>query len=187
MYCGSCLHGNTLAAALHAAGADVLLAPLYTPLRTDEERRRRRRASPSAASTSICNSTGVSSVTRLGGWTACWTALPCSAGRAAARRHAAGETGPLAVSMLRGEEGRQRKELKKLLRWLETDIRPDVVHLSTCCSAAWRGNSAHGWACRWWPRSRAKTSFWRSCRSRTTTPPAASCGAGPPTWTPWWR
>ena len=37
MYCGSCMHGNTLAAGLRKAGADVLLAPVYTPLRTDEE------------------------------------------------------------------------------------------------------------------------------------------------------
>ena len=37
MYCGSCMHGNTLAAALRKAGADVVLAPVYTPLRTDEE------------------------------------------------------------------------------------------------------------------------------------------------------
>ena len=37
MYCGSCLHGNTLAAALRGVGGQVLLAPLYTPLRTDEE------------------------------------------------------------------------------------------------------------------------------------------------------
>ena len=31
------MHGNTLAAGLRKAGADVLLTPLYTPLRTDEE------------------------------------------------------------------------------------------------------------------------------------------------------
>ena len=37
MYCGACLHDNTLAAALIKAGADVLLVPTYTPLRTDEE------------------------------------------------------------------------------------------------------------------------------------------------------
>ena len=36
MYCGSCLHDNTLAAALLAAGADVTLVPTYTPIRTDE-------------------------------------------------------------------------------------------------------------------------------------------------------
>ncbi len=36
MYCGSCLHDNTLAAALIEAGETVTLAPIYTPLRTDE-------------------------------------------------------------------------------------------------------------------------------------------------------
>ena len=37
MYCGSCLHDNTLAAALMAKGHEVALIPTYTPTRTDEE------------------------------------------------------------------------------------------------------------------------------------------------------
>src|SRR4029077_17786276 len=37
MYCGSCLRDNALAAALRAAGHDVVLLPLYTPTLTDEE------------------------------------------------------------------------------------------------------------------------------------------------------
>ena len=37
MYCGSCMHDNTLAAALMRRGVDVALIPTYTPLRTDEE------------------------------------------------------------------------------------------------------------------------------------------------------
>jgi len=37
MYCGACLHDNTLAAALQKMGHDVALVPLYTPIRTDEE------------------------------------------------------------------------------------------------------------------------------------------------------
>jgi hypothetical protein len=36
MYCGSCLHDNTLAATLIEQGTDVMLVPTYTPLRTDE-------------------------------------------------------------------------------------------------------------------------------------------------------
>ena len=36
MYCGSCLHDNTLAARCSELGEDVLLVPTYTPLRTDE-------------------------------------------------------------------------------------------------------------------------------------------------------
>jgi hypothetical protein len=37
MYCGSCLHDNTLAAALMAKGHEVALMPTYTPTRTDEK------------------------------------------------------------------------------------------------------------------------------------------------------
>src|SRR5262249_59740860 len=37
MYCGSCMHDNTLVAALSRLGYDVLLVPTYTPIRTDEE------------------------------------------------------------------------------------------------------------------------------------------------------
>ena len=36
MYCGSCMHDNTLVAALGAQGHDALLIPTYTPIRTDE-------------------------------------------------------------------------------------------------------------------------------------------------------
>ena len=36
MFCGSCMHDNTLAAALQAQGHDALLIPTYTPIRTDE-------------------------------------------------------------------------------------------------------------------------------------------------------
>ncbi len=37
MYCGSCLYGNTLAAAIQKLGEEAILAPMYTPIRTDEE------------------------------------------------------------------------------------------------------------------------------------------------------
>ncbi len=37
MFCGSCMHDNTLVAALARQGHDALLVPTYTPIRTDEE------------------------------------------------------------------------------------------------------------------------------------------------------
>src|SRR5580698_7195122 len=36
MYCGSCMHDNTLVVALRTLGHDALLIPTYTPIRTDE-------------------------------------------------------------------------------------------------------------------------------------------------------
>jgi len=40
------------------------------------------------------------------------------------------QLGELTVSMLRGEAGNQRKELEKLVHWLVTEVKPDIVHLS---------------------------------------------------------
>lgn len=37
MFCGSCMHDNTWARALHQQGVEVSLIPLYTPIRVDEE------------------------------------------------------------------------------------------------------------------------------------------------------
>src|SRR6266576_6343164 len=36
MFCGSCMHDNTLVAELIHQGHDALLIPTYTPIRTDE-------------------------------------------------------------------------------------------------------------------------------------------------------
>ncbi len=131
MYCGSCLHGNTLAAALHAGGGDVLLVPLYTPLRTDEESVAEERVAFGGINVHLQQHWGLFRHTP---W---WldrlldrpTLLRWASRRGAGTRPE--QTGPLAVSMLRGEEGRQRKELEKLLGWLESEVKPDVVHLST--------------------------------------------------------
>ncbi|GAH20144.1 unnamed protein product, partial [marine sediment metagenome] len=41
------------------------------------------------------------------------------------------DLGQMTISMLRGEKGRQIKELDRLIEWLETqDNKPDVVCLS---------------------------------------------------------
>src|SRR2546423_1116005 len=36
MFCGSCMHDNTLVTPLRARGHDALLTPTSTPIRTDE-------------------------------------------------------------------------------------------------------------------------------------------------------
>jgi glycosyltransferase involved in cell wall biosynthesis len=51
------------------------------------------------------------------------------AGKAAGTRPE--ELGDLTLSMLRGEEGRQARELEQLIAWLKTQPKPDVICLST--------------------------------------------------------
>jgi glycosyltransferase involved in cell wall biosynthesis len=130
MYCGSCLHGNRLAAALRAAGQDVLLVPLYTPIRTDEENVSVDRVAFGGINVYL---QGVSAFFRHTPWLLDrlldhprllrWAAKSGSRTRAE-------QLGKLTVSMLQGEEGRQRKELDKLIHWLRRDVRPDLIHLS---------------------------------------------------------
>lgn len=130
MYCGSCLHDNTLAAALRVLGEDLLLVPTYTPLRTDEENQSQQRVFYGGINVYLQQKSALFRHTpwlmdrlldapALLDW--------ATRGRASTE---AEQLGDLTVSMLRGEEGRQRKELQKLVHWLCSDARPEVVHLS---------------------------------------------------------
>jgi glycosyltransferase involved in cell wall biosynthesis len=130
MYCGGCIHSNTLAASLIEAGQEVLLTPVYTPLRTDEENVSIRRTAFGGINVYLQEKSALfrrtpRSFDRLWDWPPLLRWLGRRTGATRPDR-----LGPMAVSMLKGEEGRQRKELEKLLDWLEREARPDVVHLS---------------------------------------------------------
>lgn len=128
MLCGACHRDVVLARELQRRGHEVTIAPLYTPLRHDREL-------PTTAPL-------------LFGGVACWleqhglSRLPGSAARLLASRPvmavvgrfaartSPGDVGPLAVSMLEGREGRQAIELERLLAWLDSQPRPDVISLT---------------------------------------------------------
>lgn len=130
MYCGSCLHDNTLAAALLELGEDVVLVPTYTPLRTDETDVSIRRVFFGGINVFLQQK---SSVFRHTPW---WFdrlldhPLLLEVATRSATRVDPTRLGDLTVSMLHGESGRQRKEVDKLVDWLSAEVRPDVVHLS---------------------------------------------------------
>ena len=129
MYCGSCLHGNTLAAALSAAGQDCTLAPMYAPLRTDEESVSIGRIAFGGINVYLQQH---SAIFRHTPWALDHLLDSPGLLRWAASRGAGvrpEQLGPLTVSMLEGEQGRQRKEVEKLVQWL-AGVRPDVVHLN---------------------------------------------------------
>lgn len=135
MYCGSCLHDNTLAGALRGIGADILLVPTYTPLRVDEEDQSEHRVFYGGINVYLQQKSRLFRHTpwlidRLFDWPAL---LDLLAGRSASTE--ARKLGDLTVSMLRGEAGLQRKELAKLVHWLKSEARPDVVHLSNAMLA----------------------------------------------------
>ncbi len=129
MYCGSCLRDNALASELLARGHDLLLTPIYTPTRTDERNVSGRHVYFGGISVFLEQHAPLFRYTprfldRL--WDSEWAL------RLATKRQIkvdARSLGELTVSMLRGEQGFQRKEIGKLLDWLETEDRFDVVNL----------------------------------------------------------
>jgi glycosyltransferase involved in cell wall biosynthesis len=130
MYCGSCLHDNTLAAALLDLGEDVLLVPTYTPLRTDEVDVSVRRVFFGGINVYLQQKFSI--FRRTPWWLDRLLDHPGLLDRVSQRGVSIepAELGDMTVSMLRGEAGNQRKEVEKLVDWLLTEVRPDVVHLS---------------------------------------------------------
>src|SRR5262245_54812696 len=128
MYCGSCLHDNTLAAALMELGEDVLLVPTYTPLRTDETDVSIKRIFFGGINVYLQQKSALFRHTpwwldRLLDHPALLEIVSRSANSVDAT-----QLGDMTVSMLRGEAGRQRKEVEKLVEWLAMEVQPDVVH-----------------------------------------------------------
>src|SRR5262245_22539875 len=130
MYCGSCLHDNTLVAALRAQGHDAILVPTYTPIRTDEHDVSLKRVFLGGLNVYLQQK---SAFFRHTPWPV--DRLLDSPGllrwvsRFAAKTDA-GELGELTISMLKGEHGNQRKEIAKLVHWLSGETRPDVTNLT---------------------------------------------------------
>lgn len=112
------------------AGHDVLLQPVYTPIRTDE--------SDVATDEVFFGGASVYLLQKfpwLGGlprWSRSWLDNP-SLLRWLTRRAAstdAAALGDLTISMLRGTHGNQAAEAQRLLDWLAGSVQPDAVVLS---------------------------------------------------------
>ncbi|HEU4926535.1 MAG TPA: glycosyltransferase family 4 protein [Vicinamibacterales bacterium] len=129
MYCGSCLRDNALAAALLARGHDVVLTPVYTPTRTDERNVSQAQVFFGGISVFLEQQVPLFRHTprvfdRI--WDAPWVI------RLATKRQIKvdpASLGQMTVSMLRGEQGFQAKEVAKLLEWLRGEPRFDVINL----------------------------------------------------------
>ena len=129
MFCGSCLHDNALAKALHSDGWDMMLVPFYTPIRTDEE------------------DVSVDQVFFGGINVYLQQKIPFFRYLPALFDHVldnprlirrvtknrvetdAKLLGSLALSMLKGAKGNQRKEVRRVTKWLVGEA-PDLIVIS---------------------------------------------------------
>jgi len=129
MYCGTCLRDNSLAAALMKLGHDVTLLPLYTPTLTDEANVSSEKIFFGGISVYLEQNYALFRKTP-------WLLDKLWDSKAALKMAAKSTIpvdphflGEMTVSMLDLERGHLRKELNKLLGWLESEPRPDVVNL----------------------------------------------------------
>lgn len=129
MYCGSCLRDNALATALKARGHDVVLMPVYTPTTTDEANVSSSKVFFGGISVYLEQNVPLFRHTpafldRL------WDSS--AALKLASKRQIKVDPtflGDMTVSMLKGEDGYQRKEIDKMVRWLAHEGRFDAVNL----------------------------------------------------------
>ncbi len=127
MYCGSCLRDNALAAELMARGHDVSLLPVYTPTLTDERNVSDDHVFFGGISVYLEQNFPLFRRTpaildKL------WDAGPVI--RLAAGRGVSvdpKDLGELTVSTLKGEEGYQAKEVRKLIDYVASQPPYDVV------------------------------------------------------------
>jgi glycosyltransferase involved in cell wall biosynthesis len=134
-YCGVCMRDNAIAREMIRQGHEALLVPMYLPLTLDEQQASAHlpvfyggisvylkqkfaffRSTPRWLD-KLLNARGF---LRLAGKQAGMTGGQ--------------ELGDITISMLRGEEGNQARELDELVRWVAQE-RPDVVWLSTALLA----------------------------------------------------
>ena len=129
MYCGSCLRDNAMASELMKRGHDVLLLPVYTPTLTDEPNVSRDHVVLGGISAYLEQYVPVFRKTprwldRL--WDS-KTALNLATRRSLSTNPKM--LGEMTVSVLKGEDGFQRKEVDKFIDWVKDEAPPDVVNL----------------------------------------------------------
>lgn len=129
MYCGSCLRDNAMATELIARKHDVLLLPVYTPTFTDE---------PNVSHDHVVLG-GISAY--LEQYVPLFRKTPKWLDRLwdsklvlslASRRSISTNPkmlGEMTVSVLKGEDGFQRKEIDKLIDWLKNEPPLDIINL----------------------------------------------------------
>jgi glycosyltransferase involved in cell wall biosynthesis len=130
MYCGSCLRDNTLVAELCRQGVDATLIPTYTPILTDEEDRSVDRVFFGGVNVYLQQKLPV--FRHLPAFFDRWLDLPWLIRRVARDPVAPNPKllGELTISMLRGVDGNQRKQVRQLIDWLRDSLHPQIVNFT---------------------------------------------------------
>lgn len=130
-YCGNCIRDINLIRALKKQGMDITIIPMYLPLISDDSDIRADTPVFYGA-INIFLKQKIPPFRRAPVWIERMLDSPSLLGFAARKAGSTRASGlaEITLSMLRGEEGMQWRELDKLVRQLGDVIKPEVVHLS---------------------------------------------------------
>jgi glycosyltransferase involved in cell wall biosynthesis len=127
MYCGSCIRDNALAMALKAMGHDCVMIPLYTPVKTDTDNAAIGQVFFGGVNVFLQHASRIFRHTpRVLDWVMDRPWLLTLAGSYGAQTSPS-QLGPFILDILRGESGHTIKELRRLTRFLKSEIRPQVI------------------------------------------------------------
>jgi len=136
MYCGNCFRDNAMVAELRRQGHDVLMIPLYLPMTLDEEDQSRG-IPVFFGGVNVYLEQKLPLLGRMPGWLHKRLASPAllqwASGRAAKTR--AQDLGPMTLSMIKGEDGNQARELNELVAYLKQQQHPEIISLSNALLA----------------------------------------------------
>jgi len=107
--------------------------------------------------------------------------LAWAAGRTAKTR--ASDVGELTLSMLRGEQGAQNREITELIAWLKTQASPEVICLSNALLIAWCAACTGNWARRSSACCKARNLFSMRCQTHFVAPSGVNWPSAPRKWT----
>ncbi len=130
MYCGSCIRDNALVAGLEELGWDVMLLPLYTPIRVDEEDRSVDQVFFGGVNVYLQQK--IPFFRWIPKFLDRWLDNPNLIRRVASGAVSVSpkELGSMTYSMVRGEDGFQKKEVQRLVHWLKEVVKPDLICLT---------------------------------------------------------
>lgn len=129
MYCGSCLRDVGMAAGLKQLGHQVSLIPLYTPLKADTDTGDACEVFYGGVNVYLQHQNALFRHTPRAmdwlldrGWLLRW------AGNLGAQT-TPDQVAGLTADIIQGSDGSTRKELHRLIEFLRTDVKPDIVSL----------------------------------------------------------
>ncbi len=130
-HCGSCLRDHALIRALRARGHDAMMAPLYLPLVTDREVTNPE-IEVQAGGISLYLQQKLPLLRFMPRFVHGWLSHPALL-RFAAKfmsMTSARDLGQMTLGALEGEQGNQWSEWRRVLEWIKTEVKPDVISLS---------------------------------------------------------